>query len=143
MIAMSGKPSKKKKKNYWGVVVNLRTHPAAKDALTMAKAKLAPSATLRFRGKKPTEEAIFAALCLWAASEDVGRLEELLAPHMARLETLVGKDDGDGDGGAQKKPPELPRGEVGGITSTTINRGGRKGRLPRLRIDPEGDGQAI
>lgn len=139
MIAMSGKPSKKKKKNYWGVVVNLRTHPAAKDALTMAKAKLAPSATLRFRGKKPTEEAIFAALCLWAASEDVGRLEELLAPHMARLEALVGKDDGE----AQEKPPELPRGEVGGVTSTTINRGGRKGRLPRLRIDPEGDGQAI
>lgn len=138
MTVMSAKSPRE---TYWNDRATFRTDASVRDALSTIKSRLGRSRKLDFRGRKPTEEAIFGALVLWADAQDVRALEELLAPFMAQLEVLVDE----GEGGAQEKPPVLPKGEVEGITSTTVSRKskGKPGHLSGRRVQAEGDRQAI
>lgn len=138
MIAMGAK----KKDVTWNEKITIRTDSEVKGALSMLKGRLGGSRRVTFQGRKLTEEAIFGAITLWANAQDVHVLEAMLAPFVARLEELAGTAD---EGGAHKKTPGLPEGEVEGITTTTINRKRKPGpgRLSSLGIEPEGGGQAV
>jgi hypothetical protein len=85
---------KKSRRVDWNTRTTIPTDAEAKEALTTVKDRLRRSGKLLFRGAKLTQEATFGALCLWADSQDVATLEALLAPHVAKLESLVAKGDG-------------------------------------------------
>lgn len=70
--------------------IQVRIAPKAKLSLDRVLAELRASGVLRFRGKRVTQEALLNASWLLMESMDVEELEAALAPHFARLETLVG-----------------------------------------------------
>lgn len=100
MILMSAKP----RDVYWNDRETFRTDSEVRGALSTARDRLARSGRLKFRGRKLTKEATFAALCLWADAQDVRVLEDLLGPFVAQAERLVaerekgGGSDGAGEG---------------------------------------------
>lgn len=131
MIAMKRKP----KENYWGGVTQFRVHPSSKNALSRAKVNLRQSGTLRFQGRLMTEEVIFGALCLWAGEEDPRRLEAMLGPYVAQLESLVG-------GGAGEAEAEGETEAEGEVVYENADETGRKRKAPAPRpVAPTGKGK--
>ena|SRR5688572_12924328 len=114
MISMS----KEKKDAYWKERATIRTDQEVLTTLSRVKLNLRGT-KLRFRGKTMTQEAIFGALTLWAAGQDVDSLAEQLAPFVTFLENLVG-------GGAHEKAPDDPGGHVEGVKVRTVDR--RRGK---------------
>ena len=115
MVAMSTKP---KQETYWNDRASFRTDGRAKDALSTVKNRVRRSDRLRFRGRKPTEEAIFASLCLWADAQEIDWLEGQLAPFMARIEELVRESELAKEGGRPEPAEFLKPGKKGGSAKT-------------------------
>lgn len=106
--------------------VLIRSTPRAKLALDRVVAAMRASNIVRWKGRRPTQEAVFSAVWLWLEGMDPATIELPLAHQMMRLEAIM---RGDPDPGVNtplperaenitaeveiRKPGEPPRGRKG------------------------------
>lgn len=102
MVPMSAKKSPQD--TYWNDRATFRTDSEVRGALSSIRARLVRSGRIAFLGRKVTEEAIFAALVLWADAQPADALEGILGPVVARIEAMIGEK---GDPGRARKSVQV------------------------------------
>lgn len=102
----------------WDESTKLRYEARAKLALDNLVAELKASGRLRFNGKKISQEALVNASWIWMQSLDLDELERQLAPHVARLESMMGitpdRPVHSQNVETASSPPKKPPGKQGG-----------------------------
>jgi hypothetical protein len=94
----------------------IKTAAVADAAFKRVVANLQASQRVRWKRKRVTQEAVFAAVWFWLEEMEPGQVEEAMARHVARLEALLSADPAadppqfvNAHGEGQPPPPPVRR----------------------------------